>query len=89
MQEKLCWWAPGKDPHIAFKSSLRFHLFQEPVSDFTQLEAATPSESTIAQKLCISLSILSPFSCRPMGGSWGRGDGKPQGVGGGQMWGSS
>lgn len=71
MWEKLYWWATGKDPHIAFKSSLRFYLFQEALSDFTQLEVATPSESRIAQKLCLSLSIFSSLSCRPMGGSWG------------------
>lgn len=67
----LCWWATGKDPHRALKSSLRFHLFQEVLSDCTQLEVATPSEAPITQKLCLSPSVSSSFFCGPMGGSCG------------------
>lgn len=40
-------------PWEVFKSSLRFRLFQEVLSDFSQVEVATPSEAHVVQQLCL------------------------------------
>lgn len=53
---------PGKDPQGVFKSSLRVHLFQEVLSDFTQLGATLLLKPTLHNS-CASQphpSFLSP-----------------------------
>ena len=67
---------------------LRFHLFQEVLSGFTQLAVATPSEAPIAQQLCLLSSILPSLPRRPVAGSCGV-TGKTQGLADGQMRGRS
>ena len=59
--EKLCWWAPGKDPQVASKSSLRFHLFQEVLCDFTQLKVALFLKPTLCNS-CASHPLSSRLS---------------------------